>query len=145
MDNRSPEQRSKNMRAVRSSGSKIEKTLGSALWARGLRYRKNDKTVFGRPDFTFRSLRIAVFVDSEFWHGKDWEFQKEQLKSNREFWHTKIEGNIKRDEIVTATLIENGWKVLRFWGRDVENKIEACVAIVEATAERATNKVKSNR
>lgn len=73
------------MQAVRSKGSKIETMLGKALWAEGLRYRKNDKTVFGKPDFTFKSLKIAVFVDSEFWHGKDWETRKHNYKNNIEF------------------------------------------------------------
>ena len=63
-------QRSKNMRAVKCKGSKIEKMLGKALWNKGYRYRKNNKTVFGKPDFTFRKYKIAVFCDSEFWHGK---------------------------------------------------------------------------
>ena len=73
MDNHTPEQRRKNMQAVKNKDSKIELMLRKELWARGLRYRKNDKTVFGHPDLTFKGKKIAVFVDSEFWHGFDWE------------------------------------------------------------------------
>lgn len=79
------------MQAVKSKGSKIETALAKALFARGHRYRKNDKTVFGKPDLTFKKYKIAVFVDSEFWHGKDWKTRKHEHKSNQEFCYNKIE------------------------------------------------------
>ena len=72
VDKLTQEQRRKNMQAVRSKGSKIETALAKALFALGYRYRKNDKTVFGKPDLTFKRYKIAVFVDSEFWHDKDY-------------------------------------------------------------------------
>ena len=71
MDKLTQEQRRKNMQAVKSKGSKIETALAKALWAKGYRFRKNDPTVFGKPDLVFKKLRLSVFVDSEFWHGKD--------------------------------------------------------------------------
>jgi len=73
MDKLTKEQRRKNMQAIKSKGSKIEIMLAKAMWEKGLRYRKNDKTVIGKPDFTFKKYKIAVFCDSEFWHGKDWK------------------------------------------------------------------------
>ncbi|RLD46149.1 MAG: very short patch repair endonuclease, partial [Bacteroidetes bacterium] len=73
MDRHTPKQRKRNMQAVKSAGSKIEKTLGKALWKKGFRYRKNVKTIFGKPDFVLRKYNIVIFCDSEFWHGKDWE------------------------------------------------------------------------
>jgi len=79
------EQRRKNMQAVKATGSKIETALAKELFSRGLRYRKNDKTVFGKPDLTFKKYKIAVFVDSEFWHGKDWHIRKHQHKTNKRF------------------------------------------------------------
>lgn len=84
-----------------------------------MRYRKNNKTVFGKPDFSFKKYKVAVFVDGEFWHGKDWEIRKADIKSNREFWIAKIERNIQRDEEVTGRLKAEGWTVFRFWGKDV--------------------------
>ena len=72
MDKLTKEQRRKNMQAVKSKGSKIETMLAKAMWEKGLRYRKNDKTVIGKPDFTFKRYEIAIFCDSEFWHGKNW-------------------------------------------------------------------------
>ena len=131
MDRLTPEQRRRNMQAVKAKGSKIEQKLSKALWARGFRYRKNDKTVFGKPDLTFKKYKIAIFVDSEFWHGKDWEEKKSGHKSNVDFWHKKIERNIARDKEVNEQLTFDGWKVLRFWGKEIEKNIETCLNKVE--------------
>jgi DNA mismatch endonuclease Vsr len=131
MDKLTKEQRKKNMQAVKSKGSKIELKLAKAMWKKGFRYRKNDKTVFGKPDFTFKGLKIAIFCDSEFWHGKDWEIKKHEHKSNIEFWHKKIERNIQRDKDVNKKLLNDGWKVLRFWGRDIEKKLDFCISEIE--------------
>mgnify|MGYP001597260377 FL=1 len=131
------EQRRKNMQAVRSKGSKIETALAKTLWGRGYRFRKNDPTVFGKPDFVFKKLRLAVFVDSEFWHGKNWEVKKIEHKSNIKFWHKKIERNIERDKEVNKYLKKNGWKVLRFWGRQVEKKLDFCIIKIEKVINEA--------
>lgn len=128
MDVHTPDQRSRNMRAIKNKNTKIEEILAKAMWASGLRYRRNTKGVFGKPDFTFGKYKIAVFCDSEYFHGKDWETQKERIKSNQEFWHTKIESNMKRDEEVNEKLEKDGWKVLRFWGEDIKKKTDLCVA-----------------
>ena len=141
MDKLTPEQRQKNMQAVKNKNSRIELTLGKALWEKGLRYRKNDKTVFGKPDFTFKGLKIAVFCDSEFWHGKDWEVRRLDHKSNQDFWIPKIERNIERDKEVTEELVKNGWLVLRFWGKDIIKKTNSCV---ERIAHEVTHR-KNNR
>jgi DNA mismatch endonuclease Vsr len=131
MSNLTQHQRRKNMRAIKSKGSKIEIMLGKAMWSRGLRYRKNDHSVFGKPDFTFKKYKIAIFCDSEFWHGKDWHIRKHDHKSNIDFWHNKIQKNINRDIKVNKTLTESGWKVIRFWGKEIENDLVNCVAKVE--------------
>lgn len=107
------------MQANKGKGTKPELLLAKAMWQLGLRYRKNSKTVFGKPDFSFKKYKVAVFVDGEFWHGKDWESRKSDIKSNREFWLIKIERNIRRDKEVTGRLKAEGWKVFRFWGREV--------------------------
>jgi DNA mismatch endonuclease Vsr len=132
MDKLSKEQRRKNMQAVKSKGSKIETLLSKALWAKGYRYRKNDKSVYGKPDLTFKKLKIAIFVDSEFWHGKNWETKKLEHKSNQEFWLTKIERNIQRDKEVNAFLLKESWKVLRFWGKDIEKNLQYCLTEIES-------------
>jgi DNA mismatch endonuclease Vsr len=131
MDKLTKEQRRKNMQAVKSKGSKIEVLLAKALFARGYRYRKNDKSVFGKPDLTFKKIKLAVFVDSEFWHGKNWAKRKFDLKSNKKFWQNKIERNIQRDKQVNKVLKKSGWKVLRFWGMDIEETLEHCIIKIE--------------
>lgn len=131
MDKLTKEQRKKNMQAVKASGSKIEVALAKALFAKGFRYRKNDKTVFGKPDLTFKKYKIAIFVDSEFWHGKDWSVHKDDHKSNQEFWHKKIERNIERDKEVNTELFKQGWTVLRFWGDDIKKNLISCILKIE--------------
>ena len=133
MDVLTKEQRRKNMQAIKSKGSKIETTLAKALHAKGYRYRKNDRSVFGKPDLTFNKIKLAVFIDSEFWHGKDWEKRKEDFKSNKRFWLTKIQRNIERDKEVNRMLRKNGWKVLRFWGKQIEKKLDFCTEKIELT------------
>ncbi len=110
----------------------MEIALAKALWMRGLRYRKNDKSVFGTPDLTFKKSKVAVFVDGEFFHGKDWEVAKFAIKSRRDFWWPKIEGNIKRDRSVDLRLRKDGWMVVRFWASCIKLDLASCVSKVEA-------------
>ncbi|CAA9195871.1 very short patch repair endonuclease [Flavobacterium collinsii] len=132
MDRITPQQRSKNMQAVRSTNTKEEVRLAKALWNLGYRYRKNNKTVFGKPDFTFKKLKIAIFVDSEFFHGKDWETRKKP-QTNPEFWIKKIERNIQRDIEVNAYLEVQNWKVLRFWSNDIKRNLDSCILEIQNT------------
>ena len=142
MDVLTQEQRRKNMSAIRSKGTKIEVSLAKALWTRGFRYRKNDKSVYGSPDFTFKRFKIAIFVDSEYFHGKDWEKEKHRIKTNTEFWHHKIESNIQRDKQVNDELLKNNWKVLRFWGKEIQKNLDFCIKeITRAIEERKNDKV----
>ena len=131
MDCFSPEQRSKIMSAIRSTNTKDEVRLAKALWHLGYRYRKNNRTVFGTPDLTFKKLKIAIFVDSEFFHGKDWETQKDRIKTNSEYWQKKITRNRQRDVEVNTYLESQNWKVIRFWSREVEKKLGDCIAIIQ--------------
>lgn len=141
MDNRTPEQRKKNMRAVKNKNSQIEIILRKALWQRGIRYRKNVKKIYGCPDIAFIKKRIAVFCDSEFWHGFDWENRKAEFKSRQDFWIPKIERNMQRDIEVTRRLREEGWIVLRFWGDEIKDNPEVCVdRIAEILEKRGTEK-----
>ena len=119
MDKLTPEQRRKCMQASKNKGTKPEVLLGQALWSLGLRYRRNDKNIFGKPGFSFKKYKVAVFVDGEFWHGKDWEIRKNDIKSNQAFWIAKIERNMARDREVAEMLLKSGWKILRFWGKEV--------------------------
>ena len=121
------------MQHVKNKDSQIELKLRRALWQAGFRYRKNYRAVFGCPDIVFLRLKIAVFCDSEFWHGYDWENRKHDFKSNQEFWIAKIERNIARDKEVNEHLQAEGWTVLRFFGREIKNNLDECVKIIAAT------------
>lgn len=127
------EQISFNMRQVKNKDSEIEITLRKELWRRGLRYRKNVRTITGKPDIVFKGKKVAVFCDSEFWHGYDWEHRNLEIKSRREFWVPKIERNIKRDREVSEKLEADGWIVLRFWGRQIKKDTAGCADIIERT------------
>lgn len=133
MDRLTPEQRHKNMSRIRNKDSKIELTLRKALWQKGFRYRKNYKQLPGIPDIVLTKYKIAIFCDSEFWHGDNWNELKEQLKKNRnaDKWIRKISRNIERDREVNAQLNAMGWTVMRFWGKDILKRTEQCVKAIE--------------
>lgn len=120
-----------NMQQVKSKDSTIELLLRKALWQRGLRYRKNVKYIFGHPDIAFIKKKVAIFCDSEFWHGYDWEHHKNDFKMRQDFWIPKIERNIARDKEVTQKLESEGWTVIRFWGDEIRSNIENCVRRIE--------------
>lgn len=125
-----PETR-KRMSKVKLKGGKAETALAKALWQRGYRYRRNDKRLPGSPDIAIRKYRIAVFVDGEFWHGKDWETRKDRLKRNQEYWIEKIEENMARDMRDDQLLIQMGWTPIRFWEKEVMKNLSACIAEIE--------------
>ena len=112
MDRLTKEQRYKNMSANKGKGTKPELLFGKLLWHAGVRYRKNDKTVFGKPDFVIHGMKIAIFCDGEFWHGRNWEERKKDHKTNCEFWYSKIEKNIERDKEVDAQMRSDGSSLL---------------------------------
>lgn len=127
------EQISFNMKQVKNKDSVIEIALRKELWNRGLRYQKNVTKIFGKPDLVFKGKKVAVFCDSEFWHGYNWEERKKDFKSNQEFWIPKIERNMQRDIEVTEELQKQGWKVLRFWGNEIKKNVSSCADIIEKT------------
>lgn len=124
-----PETR-KRMSKVSLKGGKAEMMLAKALWHRGYRYRKNFKKLPGSPDIAIMKYNIAVFVDGEFWHGKDWEQRKMRLKSNRDYWIEKIEENMARDFRNDNLLIQMGWTPIHFWEKDVLRDLENCVTTI---------------
>lgn len=141
---KTPEQISYNMRQVKNKDSKIELALRKELWGRGLRYRKNVSSVYGHPDVAFIGLKIAVFCDSEFWHGYDWENKKHEHKSNQEFWFKKIERNMQRDAEVNERLQADGWIVLRFWGKEILRKTSECCDTIERTVRERKDAIQNH-
>ena len=119
------------MSAVKSKDTKPEKILAKALWEKGLRYRKHYK-IDGKPDLVFIKKKLAIFVDGDFWHGNNWKIRglkslKHELEGYSEYWREKIVNNIKRDKSVNAKLKKEGWRVLRYWERDIINDKDSCV------------------
>ena len=107
--------RSRIMRAVRTAETEPEERLAVALKAVGLRFRRNDAKIFGTPDFAFRKVRLAVFVDGDFWHGRAWLDYGAAPATNAAFWIGKFERNHQRDQLVDRQLRRTGWSVLRLW------------------------------
>ena len=135
-DNHTPEQRRKNMQALRARDTSIELILRKELWKRGIHYRKNCKSVYGHPDIVFIGKKVAVFCDSEFWHGYDWKNRKERIQTNRDYWIPKIERNIQRDREVDEQLKSEGWIVLRFWGRSISKDVLSCADKIQFALEK---------
>ena len=135
MDRLTKEQRHKNMKNIKNKDTGIEVTLRKALWYKGYRYRKNDKRLPGKPDIVLTKYKIAIFCDSEFFHGKDWEILRPQLErgKNADFWIKKISKNQQRDEEVNKQLQYLGWTVIRFWGKDITKHTDECVQVIEET------------
>lgn len=133
MDVLTKEQRHKNMKNIRGKDTTIEVILRKALWERGYRYRKNDRSLPGTPDIVLTKYKIAIFCDSEFFHGKDWEVLKPRLEKgdNGEFWVSKISRNKERDDEVNKKLLFKGWTVIRFWGDDIKRHTDECVKVIQ--------------
>ena len=122
-----------NMSRIRGKDTSIEVALRKALWAKGYRFRKNYKKLPGRPDIALTKYKVAVFCDSEFFHGKDWDVLKPKLASgkNPDYWIKKIERNKERDKEKDEQLKANGWTVIHFWGKDILKDTDGCVKIIE--------------
>ena len=133
MDNLTKEQRHKNMKNIRAKDTTIELVLRKALWAKGYRYRKNYKKLPGCPDIVLTKHRIAIFCDSEFFHGKDWEVLKPKLEKgkNPDYWIPKIERNMERDREKDKALLFAGWTVVHFWGKEILKNTDECVKVIE--------------
>ena len=124
---------SNNMRKIHSKDTSIELLLRKALWHKGYRYRKNYKALPGSPDIVLTKYKIAIFCDSEFFHGKDWEVLKPQLEKgkNADFWIEKISKNQQHDDDINKQLQFLGWTVIRFWGKDIMKKTDECIQVIE--------------
>lgn len=123
----------KNMSCIRGKDTSIEVALRKALWAKGYRYRKNYKELPGSPDIALTKYKIAIFCDSEFFHGKDWDILKLKLEKGKNpgYWVQKIQRNIERDQEKDKLLQFEGWTVIHFWGKDILNNTDECLKVIE--------------
>jgi DNA mismatch endonuclease (patch repair protein) len=115
MDVHTKEQRSYNMSRVRSENTKPELIMFELLKQHDYKFRKH-YNISGKPDIVFPKLKVAVFIDGEFWHGKNFPSWESKMSV---FWKKKIMDNIKRDRKTERILRKEGWHVLRFWDKKV--------------------------
>ena len=125
------------MRRVKGRNTSPEIALRKALWSHGLRYRVHFRELPGTPDIAFPGAKLAIFIDGDYWHGRQWRTRghttlSEQFRGvhNRRYWVHKISGNVNRDADRTSALLHRGWRVLRLWESDVVRDVDACVGIV---------------
>lgn len=145
MDRLTKEQRRRNMSHIRCKNTRIEVLLCKELRKRGYGYRKNYKELPGKPDIVLTKYKIAIFCDGEFFHGKDWSTQKERIQqgNNPEYWISKIERNMARDEEINKELLHLGWIVLRFWGQEIKKDAISCINEIEnAIIERKNEEIR---
>lgn len=133
MDNLTAEQRKKNMKRIKSKDTSIELMLRKALWKKGYHYRKHYSKLPGTPDIVLTKYKIVIFVDGEFFHGKDWEVLKPKLEkaNNSSYWINKIARNRARDDEINKELLFLGWTVIRFWGKDIQKNLSECISVIE--------------
>lgn len=123
-DNLTAEQRSYCMSRVKNKDTDIERLVRSELHKRGFRFRKNVRALPGSPDIVFSKIKLAVFIDGDFWHGyrfPDWEHKVS------DFWKKKIRKNRERDQKNFRKLKKMGWHVLRIWQHELKKDQEKCI------------------
>ena len=122
---------SKRMSKVKTKRNKPETLLAKALWHKGYRYYLNNRKLIGTPDITITKFNIAIFIDGEFWHGKDIKEFESRNHNNKEYWLEKIHENIKHDSYVTKKLQQDRWNVIRFWSKDIMHYLDDCITVIE--------------
>lgn len=112
------------MQAIKSR-SKLEDKVTIALWRRGIRFRKNVKTLFGNPDIAIKKYKVVIFIDSCFWHVCD--LHGNTPKSNQDYWSKKLDRNKERDLEVNRYYSENGWFILRVWEHEFKHDFDSAI------------------
>ena len=133
-DNLSKEQRTKNMKAIRSQ-SQLENAVSRELWRKGVRFRKNDKSLFGKPDISIKKYKIAIFIDSCFWHVC--QLHGNRPKSNQEYWDKKLLRNKNRDIEVNEYYQSNNWHIKRVWEHEIKENLDAVICDLVNFIEKA--------
>lgn len=139
MDTIDKETRSRIMSSIKGKDTKPERTLRSAVWRRGLRFRKNDPRLPGKPDLVFASAKVAVFVDGDFWHGRTWLKEGKLPKTNTEFWEAKFRKNVERDLRVDRELARLGWLPVRIWESSIMSDPASAADLVEFIVKRLSH------
>lgn len=128
VDNMTPEQRRLTMSRIKGRDTKLELVVRKELHKRGYRFRVNAGWLPGKPDIAFTRIKLAVFVDGDFWHGWKFDQWSEKLAP---YWRDKIGGNIARGRRHIARLRRDGWSVMRIWEHDIKKDLERCIERIE--------------
>ena len=123
------------MSHIKGKDTGIERKLRKRLYEDGYRFLCNSKKAFGHPDILFPAIRLAIFADSEFWHGYRFEENEAKLTTHRDYWVQKIRRNMARDGEVNAELARQGYKVLRYWGFEINKDFERVIMEIEETVD----------
>ena len=141
----SKEKRHDIMTNIRSNDTKCEIIARHWLFSRGLRYRKNVKSIIGKPDIAIKKYKIAIFINGCFWHGHENCKNFKIPKTNVDFWKSKIEKNIDRDQKVIRTLRDLGWQVFVIWECQLESSFESIMSdlLTKINDEKSVHKSES--
>ncbi|WP_113928809.1 very short patch repair endonuclease [Bacillus sp. P14.5] len=135
-DNLTREQRTKNMKAIRSQ-SKLENRVSRELWQKGIRFRKNVKSLPGKPDIAIKKYKVVIFIDSCFWHVCP--SHGNMPKSNQDYWLKKLKRNQERDKEINKYYLENNWELIRIWEhefkKDYDLTIDKVVSFIKHAKE----------
>lgn len=127
-DNLTREQRSYCMSRVKNKNTDIETRIRSSLHRRGWRFRKHVKSLSGTPDIVFSGRKVVVFINGDFWHGRQFQRLKPKIAP---FWIDKISRNRARDLANYRALRRDGWTVIRVWQHDIKRHQDAVIARIE--------------
>lgn len=116
MDVFTKEKRSEIMAKIRAKNTKAERIVFRYLRKNKVYFQKHYKKVAGCPDIALPRKKIAVFIDGDFWHGRNFTKRKDKLP---DYWKSKIETNMKRDRRNRKLLVRTGWKIMRVWEKDL--------------------------
>ncbi|WP_374055832.1 very short patch repair endonuclease [Rossellomorea sp. FM04394] len=135
-DNLTKDQRRKNMQAIKSQ-SKLEDKVTRELWKHGARFRKNVKTLPGKPDIAIKKYKLVIFIDSCFWHVCP--LHGNMPKSNQKYWINKLYRNQERDLEVSEFYLKKGWRILRIWEHELKENFDLTIERILNFIEDAKN------
>ena len=137
MDRITKEQRRKIMSSIKAK-SHLEEIVTKELWHRGVRFRRNVRSLKGTPDIAIKKYKIVIFIDSCFWHCCPEHFR--MPKSNLEYWERKLNRNKEHDAVVTTYYQDRNWNILRFWEHEIKQDLNKVVTTIEEEIKKAKEK-----
>lgn len=111
--------RSEIMSLIRAKNTQAERFVFSHLRSKKIYFQKHYKGVPGCPDIALPKMKKAVFIDGDFWHGRDFDRVRRGKKAN-DYWVKKIQSNMDRDRKQRAVLRRSGWSIIRIWESELK-------------------------